>query len=206
MGLSLPSKPMSSILRQNSTTQHKSLKGILKDVRANNKGMDKSAQMRVAKTLHQLDTDPTKVLSKSLKKEALGALRDAGDLRSRYSKNLGAAIKDLNRQAASMGNKTFTELKDMRLSEMSKEEKKRLKMYQNRMRARAAAEREAAEGSFHTDNHKTTRLGLEALQGSEVSANSSQRRQSTYALQTDDPKKQQNSSTSRPPMIEMMID
>jgi hypothetical protein len=203
---SLPSKPVSSILRQDSTTQIKSLKGILKDVQEHNKGLDRNAQMRVAKTLHQLNEDPSKVISKSLKKEALRALRDAGDLRSRYTKNLGAAMKDLNKEATSMQHKTFTELKDMRASEMSKEERKRLKMYQNKMRARAVEAREEAEGSFHAGNHETTRFGLEAWQNSSVSANSSQRRQSGYTLQSGGEKSKKNSSTSKPPMIEMMID
>jgi hypothetical protein len=206
MSSSLPSKPISSILRQDSTTQHKTLKTILKDVRFSTSGMDKTEQMRVAKTIKQLNEDPTKVMSKDLRKQAIGALRDAGDLRGRFTNNLGAAMKEMDKQAANLNKKTFSELKDMRPSELSPEERKRLKMFKNKMRARAVEEREAAEGSFHAGNHETTRFGLEAWQNSSVSANSTQRRQSGYTLQPTDTQSKKNSSSSKPPMIDMMLD
>lgn len=200
---------MRNILRQDSLTQHKPLKSILKDVRTSNADMDKTKQMRVAKTIKQLNEDPTKVLSKFARKEALGALRDAGDLRNRYNKNFGAAMKSLQslqaKSASSVKEKTFSELKDMSPSQLTKEERRRLEVHKNKMRARAVEERENVEGAYHAGNHKTTRFGLEAWQNSKVSANSSQRRQSTYAVQSDDAKNSKPAA-SRPPMIDMMID
>lgn len=205
---STPGKPLSSVLRQSNTTQHKSLKTILKDVKEHNNDLDKTEQMRVAKTIKKLNDDPSKVLSKRMRKEALGALKNAGHLRGRFKKNFGAAMKEMDRTAASMGEKTFEELRNTPASRLTKEERRKLKMKENQMRARAAQEREEAEGKFHAGNHDTTRFGLEEWQEASVSANSSQRRQSRYALQDDNKKKKgkNSSSNSKPPIVDMMID
>lgn len=204
---SKPGKPLSSVLRQDSTTQSKSLKSVLKDVREHNGHMDKTEQMRVAKTIKKLSTDPTKVTSKKLKKQALTALRDSGQLRERFHKNLGAAIHEMDMHAETLEKKSMSELRAMRPSELSAEEKKRLRMFKNRMRARAAQEREEIEGKFHAGDHNTTRFGLEQWQDASVSANSTQRRQSRYKLLDEDKKKKDSpsGSESKPPMVDMMI-
>lgn len=201
----IPSKPssaLSSILGQGSSSQHQSLKTILKDVQEHNADMSKSDQMRTAKTIKQLNTDPNSVVSKKLKKQAFGALKNAGHLRHKFHKNYGAAIKEINRQDTIHDKKTLSEIKKLKPSELSKEERKRLKVFKNKMRARAADEREEVEGSFHTQDHDTTKFGLEEWQDASVSANSNQR-QREYKLQD---KEKKNSSQSKPPIVDMMID
>lgn len=201
-----PGAPLSSVLRQDTTTQHKTLKTILKDVQTHNASLDKTKQMRIAKTIKQLNTDPTKVTSRGAKKMALTAIKQSGNLRGRFQKNIGAAIKEIDRQAGDMNKKSIAELRSMRPGELSKTERRRLKAFEHRMRARAAQAREEAEGSFHAGNHETTRFGLEQWQGASVSANSSQRRQSRYVLQEDESSSHSSHHDAPPPMVEMMLD
>lgn len=203
------SQSLSSVMKSANTSQHSTLKNVLKDVRAAHPDMDRGEQMRLSKTIKQLGEDPSKVLGKKQKKMALKALDAAGHLKHKYAKNLGAAIKELDRHAQNPQTETLSELKEKRPSELTAAERKQLKKKQNQMRARAAQEREEAEGKFHAGNHETTRFGLEEWKGASVSANSAQKRQSRYALQDDDDSKNNShtsSSRSTPPIVDMMID
>jgi hypothetical protein len=196
------SKPLSSILKSGAMTQHSTLKTILKDVSAAHPDMTRSEHIRLSKTIKKMGDDPSSIASTKQKKIALRALDAAGHLKYKYAKHLGSAIRELDAHVISPQTESLSQLKAKSPSQLSKEERRSLKKKENQMKARAAAEREEAEGKLHAGKHKTTRLGLETMKKSHVSANQSQQRQSGYQLQDDD----KNSSESQPDFVDMMID
>lgn len=201
------SKPMSSVMRQNAGTQHKTLKTILHDVEAAHPDLTKSDHKRIAKTIKRITDDPSSVhvLSHHQKKEALEAISASGNLREKYSHHIGSAIKTLTREADAMKDTSIDAIRKKSPSQRTEEENAKLRAHENRMRAEAAKARKKAEGTLYTDDHKITRFGLEEWQDASVSANSALNRKSRYQLQQDTDEKADDARHT-PPLVDMMID
>lgn len=149
-----PSKGLSSALTGNTLSSGKSLHTIIKDVKKQGAGLSDTKKLMIAKTIRQMNDDPTKIQSRTLAKEAIKLMGEAGHIAEHRANNpLGTLQHIVNEYKKA----NPSEEKQERLKKVHIQETQRERQEEEARTAKAAAPTATAAGP---DDHKDARVGI----------------------------------------------